>query len=173
MKFWYGGEVDEMDRCGGNRKSPTNNTYTPSPQIVARRIVPSSCYPPVRAVPLCRQAGTLQCGRSPCAVKLVPSSAGGPLVPSSWYPTNSAPEYNTSHVYVSDLIAAKWSRSRDISQVITNTCHYMFICLRIHLLGLLRLPPIISIRFHTLSFEVGYTQDIKEVDMVVSSIHTT
>ena len=36
---------------GTARKYPTKSTYTPSQQIVARRIVPSSWYPPVRAVP--------------------------------------------------------------------------------------------------------------------------
>ena len=42
-------------------------------------------------VGLCRQAGTLQCGRSPRAVKLVPSSAGGPLVSQCPHPVPQCP----------------------------------------------------------------------------------
>ena len=68
---------------GTARKYPTKGTYIPSLQIVARRIVPSSWYPPVRAVPSCRQAGTLQCGRSPGQSVSAPGpsvSAQGPSV---------------------------------------------------------------------------------------------
>ena len=103
---------------GTARKYPTKSTYTPSQQIVARRIVPSSWYPPVRAVPSSRQAGTLQCGRSPGQSVSSPSpsvSAQGPSVRSALGPSKVSTRSRYSlvcfcRVYVPSLARASPQR---------------------------------------------------------------